>query len=61
MTATAINCLPPCRVHSLLTYNTLLQIAKESGYINSEQIKILEEWREDPFGWGEKRGFPKVK
>ncbi|MEK6936412.1 MAG: orotate phosphoribosyltransferase [Nanoarchaeota archaeon] len=51
----------PCKVKSLLTYDTLLKIAKETGYINSEQEKMLEEWREDPFNWGEKHGFPKVE
>src|SRR3989344_1808519 len=47
-----------CAVHSLLTYDTLLAVAKEQGYITGEQIQMLEEWRRDPFVWGEKRGFP---
>ena len=52
---------PKCEVISLLDYNTLLKVAKEIGYLNDEQIKLLEEWRADPFGWGEKHGFPKVE
>ena len=52
---------PPCEVQSLLTYDTLLEVAKETGYLTSGQVSVLEEWREDPFGWGEKHGFPKVE
>lgn len=51
----------PCKVRSILTYDVLLQVAKETGYLNCEQIKLLEEWRADPFKWGEKHGFPKVE
>ncbi len=52
---------PVCDVRSLLTYDKLLEVAKEIGYINDQQAKMLEEWRADPFGWGEKHGFPKVE
>jgi orotate phosphoribosyltransferase len=51
----------PCKVRSLLTYDTLLEVAKEVGYIDGPKAKMLAEWREDPFGWGEKHGFPKAK
>ena len=51
----------PCEVRSILNYDVLLEVAKERGYINESQIKVLSEWREDPFGWGEKHGFPKVE
>jgi orotate phosphoribosyltransferase len=49
----------PCIQKSILTYEVLLQVAKETGYINDQQAKMLAEWRSDPFKWGEKRGFPK--
>ncbi|MEK6859772.1 MAG: orotate phosphoribosyltransferase [Nanoarchaeota archaeon] len=52
---------PPCKVKSLLTYDTLLQVAIETGRISPQQAAMLSEWRTDPFGWGEKRGFPKVE
>ena len=52
---------PKCEVRSLLTYDTLLEVAKETGYINDQQASMLAEWRADPFGWGEKHGFPKVE
>jgi len=50
-----------CSVRSLLTYDVLLKVAKETGYISPDQVKILKEWRENPFGWGEKHGFPKIE
>ena len=50
-----------CKVFSLLHYDQLLEIAIEKNYISEEQRRILEEWRADPFGWGEKHGFPKVE
>jgi len=52
---------PRCIVDSLLTYDKLLEIAKKKGYIDAQQTKMLAEWRQDPFGWGEKHGFPKVE
>lgn len=52
---------PKCEVRSLLNYDVLLEVAKETGYLTEEQVKLLEEWRADPFGWGEKHGFPKVE
>ena len=55
------NMNPPCDKSSLLTYGVLLKVAREVGYINSEQEEMLREWRLDPFGWGTKRGFPKVE
>jgi orotate phosphoribosyltransferase len=49
-----------CEVRSLLTYDTLLDVAKQIRYISFSQAKMLAEWRQDPFNWGEKHGFPKV-
>jgi orotate phosphoribosyltransferase len=52
---------PACNVKPLLTYDVLLRVAKETGYINSDQVQMLEEWRVNPTAWGEKQGFPKVE
>jgi len=52
---------PECNVNSLLNYNVLLEVAKEKGHINNQQLEMLSEWREDPFRWGEKHGFPRVE
>lgn len=55
------NLEPKCEVKSLLGYETLLEVARETGYIDNQQEKMLAEWREDPFGWGKKHGFPRVE
>lgn len=52
---------PACEVRSLLTYDKLLEVAKETGHITQEQSRMLSEWRMDPFNWGEKHGFKKVE
>ena len=51
---------PPCEFRSLLTFPVLLDVARAGGYLSEEQMTLLAEWREDPFGWGAKHGFPKV-
>jgi orotate phosphoribosyltransferase len=50
-----------CEVKSLLTFNHLLEVAIETGYLKDSQLQTLREWREDPFNWGEKHGFPKIE
>jgi orotate phosphoribosyltransferase len=52
---------PGCDIDSLLTYPVLLEVAKEVGYIDLEQEKLLGEWRQDPFNWGNNHGFLKVE
>jgi orotate phosphoribosyltransferase len=52
---------PPCNFTSLLTFPVLLDVAKEGGFLSDDQIQLLADWREDPFGWGEKHGFPRVE
>jgi len=51
---------PPCNVDSLLTYDVLMEVAEEMKCLTQEQVEVLKEWRKDPFGWGAKRGFPRV-
>ena len=36
----------PCDVQSILTYDTLLDVAKETGYITPKEIDVLSEWRD---------------
>jgi len=52
---------PPCLVRSLLTFDLLLEVARSSGSFSADQIALLEDWRIDPFGWGDKHGFPKIE
>jgi orotate phosphoribosyltransferase len=41
-----------CTLHTLSNYETMLQLALESGYINQEELSILQLWRQDPENWG---------
>ena len=50
-----------CEVRSALTYDVMLDTALQMGEITEEHEELLREWRQDPFGWGEKHGFPKVE
>lgn len=36
---------------TLTNYNTLIQLALESGEINQEQMEMLQQWRESPETW----------
>ena len=51
---------PPCEFTSLLTFPVLLDVARDGGFLTEDQIALLADWREDPFVWGEKNGFPKA-
>lgn len=52
---------PPCEVRALLTFDVLLDVARATGRLSTEQIALLTEWRQDPFNWGEKHGFPRIE
>ena len=40
-----------CSVNSLSDYESLLELALETNYINKEQATVLENWRLDPENW----------
>lgn len=48
---------PACKSLSILTYEVLLETAKDEGYISLKEEESLVKWRKDPFGWGERMGF----
>ena len=50
----------PCNTYSILTYDILLNAAKNIDYISNSQIELLKEWKNSPFEWGQKHGFPKI-
>ncbi len=52
---------PPCTFHTILEYDSMVETALEIGYVDESGAALLTEWRESPFGWGEKHGFPPVK
>ena len=39
----------------------MVAVALKGGYVDETGAALLKEWREDPFGWGEKHGFPPLK
>jgi orotate phosphoribosyltransferase len=52
---------PKCEALTILDYDTMVKRALEIKYVDEEEAKALREWREDPFGWGVKRGFERVE
>lgn len=50
-----------CSFSSILTYQLLLEEALSSSYISNEEHQMLADWYSDPFGWGERHGFPPKK
>ena len=40
---------------TLSNYQELLKIAIDTGYINSDQLRVLQEWRNDPANWMQKK------
>ncbi len=51
----------PCVPIPLLLYDDLVSLAGDLGYIDHEDAEALSQWRSDPFGWGEARGFRRQK
>ncbi len=52
---------PACISHTILKYDSMVETALEIGYVDESGAALLNEWRDDPFGWGEKHGFPPLK
>lgn len=40
------------QVHTISNYDCLLEVALDMGYIEKQDMRILEEWKEDPENWG---------
>ena len=36
---------------ALCDYSTMIEVAEQTNYINTEEAETLREWREDPAGW----------
>ena len=56
-----INFSPICKTFSIITYQELIKAAVENQYISNDEFESLQEWRMDPFGWGNKHGFTNIK
>jgi len=46
-----------CRLHTLLTLETLLQYAVKENRIGSGEKQTLDAWAQNPFEWGKQQGF----
>lgn len=49
-----------CLLHSVLTFDLVLTVAQRNSYITSDEAEMIRSWQADPFGWGERSGFPKI-
>ena len=47
-----------CALTALFDYDFLVAFALKEKRISSSEHELLLGWRSDPFGWGEKHGFP---
>jgi orotidine-5'-phosphate decarboxylase len=43
-----------CPLLTLFNYDQLLEVAIEENYLTLNYLQTLEEWRKDPFKWGER-------
>ena len=41
-----------CQWDTLSNYESMIEIAHTSGYINEGEIEALKQWRKDPHSWG---------
>ena len=41
-----------CKLDTLSNYNTLIEMALETGYIGPSEVETLKMWRENPEEWG---------
>ncbi|NCC64517.1 MAG: orotate phosphoribosyltransferase [Spirochaetia bacterium] len=51
---------PGCEFFTILDYSVMVASALKTGYVSSDEAELLTQWRDDPFGWGEKHGFPPI-
>lgn len=50
---------PKCTPVTILDYDYVISIAKQTGYIKPEQEQLLLQWSASPFTWGENHGWPR--
>ncbi|MGL4667312.1 MAG: orotate phosphoribosyltransferase [Saezia sp.] len=46
--------------HTLLTFDTILDVAVENGRFNQKEKEIIADWLTNPWPWAEKNGFKPV-
>jgi len=48
-----------CQLHSLLTFEQLIDFGAKTGILTESQTTLLRPWFKDPFEWGKSYGFPR--
>ncbi|GJL80107.1 MAG: orotate phosphoribosyltransferase [Nitrospinaceae bacterium] len=48
-----------CQLHSLLTFENLIDHAESIEKFTEPQLTLLRSWLDGPFSWGENHGFPR--
>jgi orotate phosphoribosyltransferase len=46
-----------CETRYLTDFSTLVDVAADNNFIESENLKLIKEWNKGPTGWGPKHGF----
>ncbi|KMP11734.1 Orotate phosphoribosyltransferase [Candidatus Nitromaritima sp. SCGC AAA799-A02] len=46
-----------CHLHPLLSFETLIALARQEGVLDEKQYHLLQTWHDDPFTWAERQGF----
>lgn len=41
-----------CKLYTLCNYETLVDMAKQTGYISSEELDLIKQWHKSPENWG---------
>ncbi len=50
-----------CQLHSLLTFENLIDHGAKTGEFTEPQTSLLRSWYKNPFEWGGEHGFPQKK
>lgn len=48
------------KLHALCTFDVLVKVAAETGYIKKEEEQMVKEWGKDTWGWAKKMGVDKA-
>jgi len=41
-----------CKLYTLCGFNSLIEMATKTGYINAQELRIIKQWHENPESWG---------
>ena len=41
-----------CKLYALCNFKTLIEMAIQTGYLNNQELDIIQQWHENPENWG---------